>query len=103
NAIIDTGSQLNVLNEKLMHSLLSGKTIDMENPTRMKDANGGDSVLLGVARDVEVMLGKLPSLTDIHIGTNVPFDLLLGRPWQRGNKISIEERDNGTTLVIPDP
>ncbi|KAI4294672.1 hypothetical protein K525DRAFT_175244, partial [Schizophyllum commune Loenen D] len=81
NAIIDTGSQLNVLNERLMHSLLAGKTVDMENPTRMKDANGGDSTLLGVARDVEITLANLSSLTDVHIGSNVPFDLLLGQPW----------------------
>lgn len=32
----------------------------------------------------------------------MPFDLLLGRPWQRGNLVSIDEWIEGTFLVFKD-
>ncbi|KAJ7260675.1 hypothetical protein C8J57DRAFT_1514609 [Mycena rebaudengoi] len=32
-----------------------------------------------------------------------PFELLLGRPWQRSNLVSIDEREEGTYLVFKDP
>ena len=39
---------------------------------------------------------------NLYVG-NVPFDLLLGRPWQRGNKVSIDELEDGTYLIFKDP
>jgi hypothetical protein len=37
------------------------------------------------------------------VASHVPFDLLLGRPWQRGNYVSIEERPEGTYVIFKDP
>ena len=41
-------------------------------------------------------------LTSLYVGNKAPFDLLLGRPWQRGNYISIDERLDGTYLQFKD-
>jgi hypothetical protein len=38
----------------------------------------------------------------LYVGTHVPFELLLGRPWQRGNYVSIDEQLNGTYLLFKD-
>jgi len=40
---------------------------------------------------------------NLYVGENLPFDLLLGRPWQKGNRISIDERNDGTYLVFKHP
>ena len=40
--------------------------------------------------------------TDVFVGTNLSCDLLLGRPWQRGNLVTIDERIEGTYLVFKD-
>ena len=36
----------------------------------------------------------------IYVGDNLPFDLLLGCPWQRGNFVTIDEQKEGTYLVF---
>ena len=38
----------------------------------------------------------------MFVGDTVPFDLLLGRPWQIRNKVTIDERRAGTYLVFKD-
>lgn len=49
------------------------------------------------------MIGQVTTQANIFVGEHVPFDLLLGRPWQRGNYISIDERSDGTYLLFKDP
>ncbi|KAJ7173091.1 hypothetical protein C8R43DRAFT_944126 [Mycena crocata] len=65
-AIIDTGSQLDVI-------------------TNMNDANGGKGQLQGWIRDVEFNCGGAVTVADLWVSQKAPFELLLGRPWQRGN------------------
>ncbi|KAL0945058.1 hypothetical protein HGRIS_012012 [Hohenbuehelia grisea] len=36
--------------------------------------------------------------TTLYVSDMMPFDLLLGRPWQKDNLVSISERENGTFL-----
>ncbi|KAL1671330.1 hypothetical protein EV122DRAFT_226755 [Schizophyllum commune] len=103
HAIIDTGSQLNVMRESLAQKILVGMPLDTAGALTMNDANGGAGYISGVMKQVRLDLGQIKTKTDIYLGAKVPFDLLLGRPWQRGNKISIDERDEGTYLIFRDP
>ncbi|KAF8212174.1 hypothetical protein K438DRAFT_1957943 [Mycena galopus ATCC 62051] len=41
-------------------------------------------------------------MTDLWVSQTAPFSLLLGRPWQRGNLVSIDEREEGTYLIFKD-
>jgi hypothetical protein len=95
-AIIDTGSQLNVMKEEIAHMIRV--PIDLTQPITMNDANGGKGVLKGCVESINLNCGPLDTFCEIWIGESVPFDLLLGRPWQTKNHVSIVERQTGTHL-----
>jgi hypothetical protein len=69
----------------------------------MNDANGGEGHLNGIVQNVPLNCGSIVTHTNLYVGDKVPFDLLLGRPWQHGNFISIDERREGTYLLFKDP
>jgi hypothetical protein len=94
-AIIDTGSQLNMVQSDVA-ALKIQKAVDMSQVTNMNDANGGRGQLQGWIRDVEFTCGAAITMTDLWVSQKAPFALLLGRPWQRGNMVSIDEREEGT-------
>jgi hypothetical protein len=100
-AIIDTGSQLNVVREEIAQKII-GMPIDLTRPITMNDANGGEGVLRGFLGEVKLRCGTIITACDLHVGEQVPFDLLLGRPWQCGNYVSIIERRSGTYLEFRD-
>ncbi|KAF9455302.1 hypothetical protein BDZ94DRAFT_1327646 [Collybia nuda] len=102
NAIIDTGSQLNVVSKDIYQTIIR---LPM-NPSRtltMNDANGGAGKLRGHVANVPLTCGNVVTHANLYIGDNVPFDLLLGQPWQRGNLVSIDEQIEGTFLIFKDP
>ncbi|KAJ7155936.1 hypothetical protein C8R43DRAFT_949480 [Mycena crocata] len=100
-AIIDTGSQLDVVRADVA-ALVLGKLVDMTRVTCMNDANGGRGELRGWVDDVEFDCGGALITTGLWVSQQAPFDLLLGRPWQRGNLVSIDEHEEGTYLVFKD-
>jgi len=100
-AIIDTGSQLNVVSEAAWNSKIR-RPIDRKKATSMSDANGGERNLMGIVENVPLNCGGVSTEANIYVGEHVPFDLLLGRPWQRGNYVSIDERRDGTYLLFKD-
>ncbi|KAJ7030524.1 hypothetical protein C8F04DRAFT_1186739 [Mycena alexandri] len=71
----DTGSQLDVVSAEVA-ALKIQRTVDMSQVTGMHDCERRKQ--------------------------KPPFDLLLGRPWQRGNLVSIDEREEGTYLIFKD-
>jgi hypothetical protein len=100
--IIDTGSELNVINRRITRGLTEAPV----NPQRkvvMNDANGGAGNLQGHISGVSLKCGSVETFANLYVGDAVPFDLLLGRPWQRDNLVSIDERIDGTYLVFKDP
>src|ERR1700733_2834092 len=101
-AIIDTGSQLNIVNEKICKSKIR-RPIDCTASLSMNDANGGEGKLNGMVENVPLEYGGVTTRANLFVGAHVPFDLLLGRPWQRGNLVSIDELEDGTYLVFKDP
>jgi len=94
-AIIDTGSQLNIVNTNLWKRTVQ-RPMDKTQSISMNDANGGKGVLLGLVQNIPLVCGGVTTHANVYVGSHVPFQLLLGRPWQRGNYISIDERLDGT-------
>jgi hypothetical protein len=101
SAIIDTGSQLDIVRADIAAKKVQ-RAVDMEQVTMMNDANGGQGELRGRIEDVEFFCGAAVTVADLWVSQQAPFGLLLGRPWQRGNLVSIDERDEGTYLVFKD-
>src|SRR6202790_4034349 len=101
-AIIDTGSQLNIVSERICKSKIQ-RPIDCTATVSMNDANGGQGKIEGIVEDVPLDYGSVRTRANLYVGQHVPFDLLLGRPWQRGNLVSIDEHDDGTYLIFKDP
>ena len=60
----------------------------------------GAGALRGVVENVPLTCGSVRTVANLYIGESVPFDLLLGRPWQRGNYVSIDERGDGMYLLF---
>lgn len=100
-AIIDTGSQLNVARSDIA-AIKIKRTVDMSYVTNMNDANGGRGQLQGWIENVDFNCGGAKTNADLWVSQSAPFELLLGRPWQRGNLVSIDEREEGTYLVFKD-
>ena len=100
-AVIDTGSEINVVRSAIATERIP-LPLDTQNTTMMGDANGGEGYLKGLISTVPLTCGAVKTYCDVFVGDNVPFDLLLGRPWQLRNKVSIDERRAGTYLVFKD-
>ena len=102
NAILDTGSMLNICSRKIWKNIIN-RPMDVSKVTSMNDANGGEGKLTGLVEEVPITIGNVITQANMFVGDHVPFDLLLGRPWQRGNYITIDERIDGTYLLFKDP
>ncbi|KAJ6449008.1 hypothetical protein C8R45DRAFT_1114934 [Mycena sanguinolenta] len=100
-AIVDTGSQLNVVRADVA-ALVLHRPVGMTQVTGMNDANGGRGELRGFIHDVELSCGGVMTKTGLWVSQQAPFELLLGRPWKRNNLVSIDEQEEGTYLVFTD-
>jgi hypothetical protein len=98
-AVVDPGSQLDVISKDLWYALQL--PIDLISQVCMEDAGSGRTEMYGLCHDVNLTTGNLQTNTNLWVGPpGIP--ILLGRPWQRKNRISIEERPSGTWLVHRD-
>jgi hypothetical protein len=102
SAIIDTGSQLNIVSRQVWKTQIN-HPIDVRRSISMNDANGGERKLQGLVENVPLTCGAVHTKTNLYVSDHVPFNLLLGRPWQCGNYASIDERQDGTWLVFKYP
>jgi hypothetical protein len=102
SAIVDTGSQLNIVRRDIYDKAIK-VPMDPLRELVMNDANGGTGTLKGHVPLVELISGGVVTQANFYIGDTVPFEMLLGRPWQRDNFVSIDERAKGTYLVFKDP
>ncbi|KAI0672126.1 hypothetical protein C8Q78DRAFT_1077692 [Trametes maxima] len=98
--IVDTGSQINIISEKVCKNIVR-RPINTAEAITMGDANGGSGRLLGSVEDIPLKLGHIKTPIMAYVAENPPFDGLLGRPWQKAHKIGIEEREDGTYLTFP--
>lgn len=100
-AIIDTGSQLNILSYDIWDQYLPLPRNKLEK-AEMVDASGNVTAMAGLCPNVDIRYSTIYTTADLYLGTNVPFHLLLGRPWQRRNRVSINEIGGKTYLVFRD-
>ena len=90
-AIIDTGSQLNIVSKSICESKIL-RPVDNRQKISIADANGGQGKLEGMVDNVPLNCGEVATTANLYVGMHIPFELLLGRPWQQGNFVSIDER-----------
>lgn len=79
NAIIDTGSQLNIVRKGFWQTYIN-EPRDLSKQITLEDANGGEGQLDGEVADVDINMGSLHTRASLFVGSNAPFDLLLGWP-----------------------
>ena len=101
-AIVDTGSEMNIISNKVVSNLKEGVAVRLQPGVRMRDANNGESEMMGEITDILINVAQVPTYTNIYVKRDAPFDLLLGRPWQQHNLVSIDERIDGTFLQFKD-
>ncbi|KAF9499083.1 hypothetical protein BDN71DRAFT_1344290, partial [Pleurotus eryngii] len=97
SAIIDTGSELNVINRKVFQDLIA-LPYDPNEVLTMTDANGGRGELRGFVQNVPIAWGDIVTRANFYIGDQGGYDMLLGIPWQIANKVSIEHKEDGTYI-----
>ena len=68
----------------------------------MTDANGGTGILKGYLQEIDLTCGNVITTCDFHVGDILPFEVLLGRTWQRNNYVTISEKKDGTYLEFRD-
>ena len=78
-AIIDTGSQLNIVNKNICDTKIV-RPVDSKDKISIADANGGQGKLEGMVKDVPLNCGAVTTQADLYVCTHIPFELLLGRP-----------------------
>ena len=106
-AIIDTGSEVNLINDQIAAQLI-GVPMNTTKGIFMKDINGGVGRLEGCAEEIEIKCGAVKTKADFFISKTAEeqdptFEILLGRPWQRSNRVDIKEDKIGTFLIFKDP
>jgi hypothetical protein len=101
DTLIDSGSELDLIHQR---ACIQGQLpIDKSQATVMRDVGAHDTFIEGKCHNVNFTTGNLVTTTDVWVAGQLPFSLLLGRPWQRRNRISIDERETGTWLCRRDP
>ena len=95
--IVDTGAMLSIVRRDIYQSNIRRPMLPNE-VMEVKDANGNLGLLQGLARRVPLPVGEVLTKGNLFVGDNLPFELILGRPWIRDNLVSIIERENGTYL-----
>lgn len=101
-ALVDTGSMLNVMSKRVWQNVVK-RPLEPADTKSMRDANGGEKPLMGKVSHVPFTCGGAVLFANVFVAAHVEFDLLLGRPWQQDNQVSISERRDGTYLIFDPP
>ncbi|KAL0060438.1 hypothetical protein AAF712_012807 [Marasmius tenuissimus] len=101
SAVLHDLTKVNVISSNVYEDVIQ-VPVDVSRHTVMNDANGGEGVLRGAILGLKLNCGQVETSGFFYVGDKVPFFMLLGRPWMRENRISIDERKNGTYLVFKD-
>ncbi len=104
NAIVDSGSEVNIISRPVAKELNKEYPVLPLEEAHCSDANGNQGVLTGKFSEVMMFQGSVMTSAALFVGSQkVSFQMLLGRPWIRGNMVSMRERVDGTYLVYEDP
>ncbi|KAG1723336.1 hypothetical protein EDB19DRAFT_1834640 [Suillus lakei] len=72
NTIIDTGSQLNIVNKHIWKTIIN-RPIDIAKSVSMNDANGGEGKLHRLVQNVPLNCGGVSTQANLFVGDHVPF------------------------------
>ncbi|KAK0462391.1 uncharacterized protein EV420DRAFT_1639608 [Desarmillaria tabescens] len=104
DAIVDSGSGINIVSQSVAHELNKQYPLTPLEEIRCSDANGNQGMLYGQFNNVNLKQANIVTNAAFFVGScHVNFQLLLGRPWIRGNLVSMDERVEGTYLVYGNP
>ncbi|KAI0026707.1 hypothetical protein K488DRAFT_92038 [Vararia minispora EC-137] len=97
-ALVDTGAMMNIARKDKYDQHFSHLHLDTSHPLAMTDANGGIQKLLGVVKNVPIVINGAEMRVHLHIAERASFELLLGRPWLEFNKVSILAKSQGVFI-----
>ena len=80
-AVVDSGSEVNVIRKDVWKNDVK-VPMDPNASMTLRDANGGNNRLLGMIPNLEMKIGGLSTTGDFWVSSEIPPDILLGRPWQ---------------------
>ncbi|KAG6882592.1 hypothetical protein C0992_011255 [Termitomyces sp. T32_za158] len=101
-AIVDSGLQIISMSADVANEL--GIIYDPAIHLNMQSANGTVNRSLGLAKNVECMIGDLTFYLQIHILRSSAYDILLGHPFDVLAQLVVKTlSDDKTILIIMDP
>lgn len=102
NCVLDTGSQIIAMNRKVWERI--GMPILSQHTIVMESANKTTSKSLGLMNNVALRIGPLILYIQVQVMDNVPFEVLLGRPFQALTNCVTRDFANGQQHVtLQDP
>jgi hypothetical protein len=101
-ATADHGSEVNVMSKSLFDQL--DYPLDTEIRWRINAYNekvkpGAPSGVLGVCHRLPITVGGITTNEHVFVVEHANQDLLLGRPWERHVRATIENKDNGDVMI----
>ncbi|KAE8210185.1 hypothetical protein CF326_g10043, partial [Tilletia indica] len=99
-AILDTGSEINVISRAACNKL--GPALSPFGGA-MRNADGRLSPMNHLCPNVDIEVEGVRTRTHLHVLDGPPYELLLGRPWQRTVRYQHRDIDEGLLVTIYDP
>jgi hypothetical protein len=69
----------------------------------MQTANGEAQEMGGCVEMLEIDVDGIKMWAHAYVVPNAPYQLLLGRPWQRLVQLSKSETQDGVSVTVSDP
>jgi len=101
-AILDTGSQINIIRYNLVQSLRA--RINSQRLIEMEGANSAMNWMVGCTKNLMLQVGNVSIKIHAHIVEHTSFEILLGQPFRRTALCWIEDLPSGEVEVsVRDP
>lgn len=101
-SLLDGGSQIISMDKSVAVEM--GVPWDPDIVINMQSANAQVEPTLGLARNVRFAFGEISLYLQVHIVSNAPYKILLGRPFDSlTESVVSNDKDGGQMLTITDP
>ncbi|PWA00989.1 hypothetical protein BB558_002939 [Smittium angustum] len=83
--LLDEGSEINIMNSSVYDALNTLQWIDIDRGIKwiMRDANQGNSKLIGVCKDCKISISGIEVVVPVFVSQNTEPQVILGRPWEQ--------------------
>ena len=100
--LLDEGSEIVIVREDLCKEL--GLEVSKKRRMTMQTANGEKEEMQGCVEYLKLEIGGVKTYAHAFVVQIAPYQLLLGRPWQKGVKLGkIKQVDGSVKVEILDP